>query len=116
MLHKKVKKQSSDATRASVKEEMAQPRMARSARIAELKLDTTRTPERPSATVSGTVDEIVSGTGPNRPEKAQITVDIPDRGYRDLRIENALTDEHGDDVKLKKGAHVEITVTENPKR
>jgi hypothetical protein len=35
----------------------------------------------------------------------------PDRKYRDLRIENTLTDEHGDDVKLKKGGHVEVTVT-----
>jgi len=31
--------------------------------------------------------------------------------FPDLRIENALIDEHGDDVKLKKGAHVEVTVT-----
>jgi hypothetical protein len=37
----------------------------------------------------------------------------PDVHYRDLRIENTLTDEHGDEVKLKKGAHVEVTVTAN---
>jgi hypothetical protein len=41
---------------------------------------------------------------------AQIAVDGADHGYRDLRIENTLTNEHGDDVKLKKGAHVEVTV------
>jgi len=28
-----------------------------------------------------------------------------------VRIENTLTDEHGDDVSLKKGAHVDVTVT-----
>jgi len=33
-----------------------------------------------------------------------------ERGYPNLRIENALIDEHGDDVKLKKGGHVEVTV------
>jgi hypothetical protein len=44
------------------------------------------------------------------PEKAQISI-AGDYGYRDLRIENSLTDEHGDEVKLKKGAHVEVTVT-----
>jgi hypothetical protein len=27
-----------------------------------------------------------------------------------------LTDEHGDDVRLKKGAHVEVTVTANDDR
>jgi len=36
--------------------------------------------------------------------------------YRDLRIENSLTGEHGDDVRLKTGAHVEVTVTAEPKR
>ena len=43
-------------------------------------------------------------------DKAQISIE-GDHGYRDLRIENSLTDEHGDEVKLKKGAHVEVTVT-----
>lgn len=44
MLHKKGKKKGKkepgNATRASVKKEMAKPRMAKSARIAELNLDT----------------------------------------------------------------------------
>lgn len=94
---------------------MAKPRMSRSARIAELKLDAARIPDEPSAILPGTVNKIVPSSGPNQPEKAQIAVDVPDRKYRNLRIENALTDEHGDDVKLKKGAHVEVTVTEDPK-
>ena len=59
----------------------------------------------------GTVDKIVSSPRPSRPEKAQIAVVGADHGYRDLRIENVLTDEHGDDVRLKKGAGVEVTVT-----
>jgi hypothetical protein len=53
-----------DATRASVRTEMAKPRMARSARIAELNLDTARTPEQPSATMAGTVDTIVPSPRP----------------------------------------------------
>jgi hypothetical protein len=115
MPHKKAKKKPGSALRASVERQMAKPRMARSARIAEIKLDTSRTPDAPSATMPGTVGKIVPPSRPNQPEKAQITVDGPDRGYRDLRIENTLTDEHGDDVKLKKGAHVDVTVTEDPK-
>lgn len=111
MLHKTLKKESAASTRAEVGNEMAKPRTARSARIAELKLDTTRIPEQPSVTMPGSVDKIIPSLRLSEPEKAQITVDGADRGYRDLRIENTLTDEHGDDVSLKKGAHVEVTVT-----
>lgn len=111
MLHKKGTKELDSATRSSVKLEMAKPRMARSAKIAELKADTTRIPEQPSTTLSGTVGKIIPSSNPSKPEKAQITVDGPERGYRNLRIENALTDEHGDDVRLKKGTQVEVTVS-----
>jgi hypothetical protein len=44
------KKESGDATLARVKKEMAMPRMAKSARIAELNLDTARIPEQPNTT------------------------------------------------------------------
>jgi hypothetical protein len=94
---------------------MAKPRMARSARIAELKLDSARIPEHPSITMPGTVKKIIPSLRPNQPEKAQIAVDGADRLHRNLRFENTLTDEHGDDVKLKKGAHVEVTVIAKPK-
>lgn len=112
---KKLKKKSANATRASVKKEMAKPRMARSARIAELNLDTARIREEPSTTMPGTVNKIIPSSGPSQPEKAQIAVDRTDHRHRDLRIENTLTDEHGDDVKLKKGAQVEVAVTAEPK-
>jgi hypothetical protein len=113
MLHKKRKKEPDSATHASVKKEMAKPRMAKSVRIAELNLDTARIPDQPSATMRGTVDKIIPSPRPSQPEKAQIAVDGADVHYRDLRIENTLTDEHGDEVKLKKNAHVEVTVTAN---
>ena len=115
MLHKKGKKELGNAARASVKKEMAKPRMARSARITELNLDTARIPEQPSTTMPGTVDKIIPSPRPSQPEKAQIAVDAADRHRDHLRIENTLTDEHGDDVKLRKGAHVEVTVTAEPK-
>ena len=116
MLRKKGKKKAGTATRARVKKEMEKPRMARSARIAELNLDTARIREQPSTTMPGIVDKIIPSPRPSQPEKAQITVDRNDHRHRDLRIENTLTDEHGDDVKLKKGAHVEVTVTVEPKK
>jgi hypothetical protein len=111
MPHKKHRKEPDTATHASVKKEMATPRMARSARIAELNLDITRIPEQPSTSMPGTVDKIIPAPRPSQPENARITVDGPDRRNQDLRIENTLTDEHGDEVRLKKGAHVEVTVS-----
>lgn len=116
MQHKKGKKKPRTATLAEVTKEMAQPRMARSARIAELNLDTARNVEQPSTTMPGTVEKIIPSPRTNLPERAQIALAGASRPYRDLRIENTLTDEHGDDVRLKKGAHVEITVTANDDR
>jgi hypothetical protein len=115
MMHKKTKKKTGNATLARVDQEMAKPRMARSAKIAELNLDTSRISEQPSVTMTGTVEKIIPSSRPSQPEKAQIDVDGADRPHRNLRFENTLTDEHGDDVKLKKGAHVEVTVTGHPK-
>ena len=111
MAHKKHRKEPDIATYASVKKELAKPRMAKSARIAELNLDITRIPEQPRTSMPGTVDKIIPSPRPSQPENARITVNGPDRRTQDLRIENTLTDEHGDEVRLKKGAHVEVTVT-----
>ena len=116
MPHKKDKKEPRTTTRADVKKEMVKPRMARSAGIAELNLDSARSREQPSTTMPGTVKKIIPSPRTNLPEKAQIAVAGAPRTRRDLRIENTLTDEHGDDVRLKKGAHVEITVTSNDDR
>ena len=103
-------KESDCATRVSVQKEMARPRMSKSARIAELNSDTARISEQPRTVIPGTVEKLIPSPRPNQPEKAQIAIE-GDHGYRDLRIENSLTDEHGDEVKLKKGSHVEVTVT-----
>lgn len=58
----------------------------------------------------GKVDRLIPSTRPSQPERAQISIEGADQGYRDLRFANSLIDENGDEVKLKKGAHVEITV------
>jgi len=110
MDNNKHKKETSDTILAGVQTEMALPRMSKSARIAELNSDTARISEQPRTVVSGTVDKLIPSPTPSLPEKAQISI-AGDSGYRDLRIENSLTDEHGDEVKLKKGTHVEVTVT-----
>ncbi len=115
MLHKKATKVSRNTTRASVLKEMAKPRMAKSAKIAEQNFDPGRIAEEPSVMLPGKVDKIISSPRTGQPEKAQIAVEEADDRYRDLRIENTLTDEHGDDVRLKKGTHVSVTITAEPK-
>ena len=71
--------------------------------------------EKPSVTLSGTVEKIVKPPIPNEPEKAQIAVEGADDLYREIRIDNTLTNEDGEAVKLKLGAQVEVTVEAEPK-
>jgi hypothetical protein len=63
----------------------------------------------------GTVDKIIQFRTPRLREKAQISIE-GEAGYRKLRIENSLTDQHGDEIKLEKGARIEVTVTAERKR
>lgn len=66
--------------------------------------------EKASATLPATVEKIIKSRVPSIPEKAQIIVEGADHLYRELRIENTLTDENGDQVRLKQGAEVEVTI------
>jgi hypothetical protein len=66
--------------------------------------------DKPSTTLPATVEKIVKSPSPSVPEKAQIAVEGADHLYRELRIENSLTDENGDKVRLKQGAEVEVTI------
>jgi len=71
--------------------------------------------EKPSVTLPGTVEKIIKPSEPNEPEKAQINIEGADDLYREIRIENALTTESGSEVRLKKGAEVDVTVEADPK-
>lgn len=95
---------------ARVQKEMALPRMSKSARIKELESDTGRISQQPKTVMPGTVDRIIQFRTPRLRETAQISIKGEPR-YRELRVENSLTDEHGDEVKLTKGDQVEVTVT-----
>ena len=62
-------------------------------------------------TLPGRVEKIIESPDPREPEKAQINIeDGADHLYREVRIENKLTDQEGRKVKLKKGAKVAVTV------
>lgn len=52
----------------------------------------------------------IKSSPPSEPEKAQIAIEGTDDLYWEIRIENSLTDENGEEVRLKKGAEVEVTV------
>jgi len=71
--------------------------------------------KKPKTVRPGTVQNIVKSPIPGIPEKAEIAVEGADHLYREIRIENTLEDEKGKQVKLKRGAHVEVTVEADPK-
>ena len=66
--------------------------------------------QKPNVILPGKVQKIVESEGPNEPEKAEISVEGGDPLYQEIRIENSLTDENGNEVRLKKGAEVDVTV------
>jgi hypothetical protein len=67
-------------------------------------------PENPSTTLPGVVEKIIKPVSPKEPEKAQIAIEGADDLYREIRIDNTLTKENGEEVRLKPGAEVEVTV------
>ena len=60
--------------------------------------------------LKGTVQKIVKPISPNDPEKAQIDVQGADDLYREIRIENEVTDDQGNKAQLKPGADVDVIV------
>lgn len=63
-------------------------------------------------TLPGVVEKVIKPLA--GPEKAQVAVEGADHLYRELRIENKLTDDQGRKVALKPGAQVEVTVEAEP--
>jgi hypothetical protein len=70
--------------------------------------------EKPSTTLPATVEKIIKPSVPGVPEKAQIAVEGADHLYRELRIENALTDGNGQKVRMKPGTEIELTIEADP--
>jgi hypothetical protein len=70
--------------------------------------------EKPNTTLPATVEKIIKPISPGDPERVQIAIEGADHLYREIRIENTLTDENGDRVRLKQGADVEVTVEAEP--
>jgi len=60
--------------------------------------------------LQGTVQKIIKPVVPSEPEKAQIDIEGGDDLYREIRIENVVTDENGEKARLKPGAQVDVIV------
>ena len=54
--------------------------------------------------LSATVEKVLKPAAPSDPEKAQINIQGADELYREIRIENVLTDENGATARLQPGA------------
>jgi hypothetical protein len=66
--------------------------------------------EKLSATLLGTVEQIMESPRPGEPERAQILIEGADHSYQKIRIENTLTGENSEEVHLKPGVKVQVTV------
>ena len=60
--------------------------------------------------LQGTVQKIIKPLDPSQTEKAQIDIQGADDLYREIRIDNEITDEKGEKAELKEGAEVEVIV------
>jgi hypothetical protein len=66
-------------------------------------------------TLPGKVEKIINPHPQSgEPQKAQIAVEGADHLYREIRVPNTLTDDHGREVKLKVGAEVEVKIEADP--
>lgn len=70
-----------NATRDDVRKEMAKPRISKSARIAELEMDASRTPAAPSAAMPGIVDKTIPPRR-SQPERPGIPLKRPITGIK----------------------------------
>jgi len=71
--------------------------------------------ERPNTAMPAIVEKIIKPVPfSDEPEKAQIAVQGADHYYREIRIDNTLTDEKGRKVGLKEGAEVNVIVEADP--
>ena len=71
-------------------------------------------PDKAETTLPGTVEKVVKSRIPGISEKAEIAVEGADHLYKEIRIENTLTNESGQEVHLKPGAKVEVTIKAGP--
>jgi hypothetical protein len=60
--------------------------------------------------MGGKVEKIIKPIAPSEPEKVQISVEEGDTLYREIRVDNVVTDEKGGKARLKPGAEVDVII------
>ena len=58
----------------------------------------------------GKAEKIIPPVVSSEPEIAEISVEDAEDLYREIRVENILTDERGEKVRLKPGASVDVVL------
>jgi hypothetical protein len=70
--------------------------------------------DKPNITLPGKVAKIIPPVNGDE-EKAQIEVEGGDHLYKEIRVENTLQDGDGNEVKLKEGVEVDVTLEADEK-
>src|SRR5689334_11045498 len=73
-------------------------------------IETRETPMTKRKTLHGSVKKIIKPVTPSEPEKAEIDIHEGDELFREIRIENVVTDENGKKDKLQQGEDVDLIV------
>lgn len=73
------------------------------------RIEEPRMTDKPSVKLPGKVEKVIRPAA-GEPEKAEIAIDGADPLYREIRIENTLKDVEGQEVRLKQGEEVDVTV------
>ena len=58
----------------------------------------------------GTVEKVIKPAHPSQSEKAQIDIKEADDLYREIRVDNVLTDDQGKEARLEPGDEVDVTL------
>jgi hypothetical protein len=66
--------------------------------------------DRPWKTIPAVVQKIIKSVYPEQMEKIEISIPAADDLFREIRIENRLTDVDGEPVALKSGARLNVTL------
>jgi hypothetical protein len=68
-----------------------------------------------NVTLPARVEKIIKSAHPGEPEKVEIHVLGGDPLYEEIRVDNSLTNKEGEEVRLKQGAEVKVTVEASAK-
>lgn len=60
--------------------------------------------------MKGKVQKVITSVPPTEPEKVQINIEEAEDLYREIRVENEVTDEAGNKAKLKAGVEVDVVI------